>query len=92
MNKLVNNAPFYLEKKYRIKLTNAGPLTVDWTIKTENSRVAGMLGAGVLEPEDQVLVYVTCDAYIAKDRIYRVAKIDHGKLSRTVDENGWISS
>jgi hypothetical protein len=60
--KIVFNAPFDDKHTYHIKITNAGGRRIGWAIKTTNAARLGVNPpAGVLDPNEAVLMAVTCN-------------------------------
>ncbi|TKR94974.1 hypothetical protein L596_009199 [Steinernema carpocapsae] len=62
--KIVFNAPYDDKHTYHIKIINAGGRRIGWAIKTTNMKRLGVdPPCGVLDPKEQVLMAVSCDAF-----------------------------
>uniref|UniRef100_A0A7E4W924 MSP domain-containing protein n=1 Tax=Panagrellus redivivus TaxID=6233 RepID=A0A7E4W924_PANRE len=62
--KIVFNAPYDDKHTYHIKITNAGGRRIGWAIKTTNMKRLGVdPPCGVLDPKENVLMAVSCDAF-----------------------------
>ena len=60
--KIVFNAPFDDKHTYHIKIGNAGGRRIGWAIKTTNPQRLGVNPpCGVLDPNETVLMAVTCN-------------------------------
>uniref|UniRef100_A0AAF5D8W4 Metalloendopeptidase n=1 Tax=Strongyloides stercoralis TaxID=6248 RepID=A0AAF5D8W4_STRER len=62
--KIVFNAPYDDKHTYHIKIINAGGRRIGWAIKTTNMKRLGVdPPSGVLDPKENVLMAVSCDAF-----------------------------
>ena len=62
--KIVFNAPYDDKHTYHIKITNGGGRRIGWAIKTTNMKRLGVdPPCGVLDPKENVLMAVSCDAF-----------------------------
>ena len=60
--KIVFNAPFDDKHTYHIKIGNAGGRRIGWAIKTTNAARLGVNPpCGVLDPNETVLLAITCN-------------------------------
>ncbi|KAF8359308.1 hypothetical protein PRIPAC_94303 [Pristionchus pacificus] len=62
--KIVFNAPYDSKHTYNIKVTNSSARRIGWAFKTTNmKRLGADPAAGVLDPKENALVAVSCDAF-----------------------------
>ncbi|GMR53015.1 hypothetical protein PMAYCL1PPCAC_23210, partial [Pristionchus mayeri] len=62
--KIVFNAPYDDKHTYHIKVTNSSARRIGWAFKTTNMKRLGVdPAAGVLDPKENALIAVSCDAF-----------------------------
>eukprot|EP00080_Pristionchus_pacificus_P015193 PDM75213.1 MSP domain-containing protein [Pristionchus pacificus] len=62
--KIVFNAPYDDKHTYHIKVTNSSARRIGWAFKTTNMKRLGVdPSAGVLDPKENALIAVSCDAF-----------------------------
>ena len=62
--KVVWNAPFSEKNVYHIRVTNLGARRMGFAFKTTNGkRLSLEPAAGVLDPKEQTMIAVSCDAF-----------------------------
>ncbi|KAF8383880.1 hypothetical protein PRIPAC_73022, partial [Pristionchus pacificus] len=63
-SKIVFNAPYDDKHTYHIKVTNSSARRIGWAFKTTNMKRLGVEpGSGVLDPKENALIAVSCDAF-----------------------------
>ncbi len=63
--KLFINAPFGERKSYPLRITNIGYFPIAWAFKSTNiPRLSAEPGTGVLDPNEQQTIFVTCERFI----------------------------
>ncbi len=62
--KIVYNAPFTEKNRYHLTIANLGAHRMGWAIKTTNmKRLSVDPPAGVLDPKEQQMLFVTCEDF-----------------------------